>query len=119
MRRSIIAALELRSHRVTPAADGATGIRLLEGIQYDVLLTDMLLGEKDGIEVIQAARKHQPGIRIIAISGGGQYLGASYTLNMAVALGAAASLVKPFTMDELITAVEQQPLTNEGPRTNE
>lgn len=98
--------LEGAGHRVTCARTARHGIALIGRENFDVILTDMLLGEDDGIEVVRAARSRQPTPKIIAMSGGGHCLDASYCLELAVAFGAVASLVKPFDFDQLTRAIE-------------
>jgi two-component system, chemotaxis family, chemotaxis protein CheY len=98
--------LEQASHRVTPAATVAEALHLLRRQCFDVVLSDFLVGDDDGIEVLREARLLQPTARLIAMSGGGLHLRPSYCLNLAVAFGATAPLLKPFSGDELLAAVE-------------
>lgn len=105
MRTMIRAMLESAGHSVTEAENGRTGIRALQGAeQIDVLVTDILMPEADGIEVIRAAGD-RPGLGIIAISGGGSYMPAAVSLAMSEAFGARKVLFKPFRKQELLEAI--------------
>lgn len=91
-------------YRVFTAADGRTGLKVLERAPVPMLITDIFMEEMDGIELITRIHKRFPQMKIIAISGGGAYR-ASECLRLATALGADESLAKPFRADELIHAV--------------
>ncbi|HEX8470765.1 MAG TPA: response regulator [Brevundimonas sp.] len=101
-----IASEMLRStnHAAVLAEDGLEVLRLLDGITVDVLVTDMLMPNMDGVEVIMAARAKYPALKVLAISGGGS-VGASYMLHMAKVLGADAILEKPLKLDTFIGAI--------------
>jgi YesN/AraC family two-component response regulator len=70
----------------------------------DLLVTDILMPEADGLEVIRAASA-RPELGIIAISGGGNYMPAAVSLAMSEAFGARKVLFKPFRKQELLDAV--------------
>ena len=90
---------------MTEAENGRTGISALRGAEpIDVLVTDILMPEADGIEVIRAA-SDRPGLGIIAISGGGSYMPAAVSLAMSEAFGARKVLFKPFRKQELLEAI--------------
>ncbi len=71
----------------------------------DLVITDLIMPEEDGLEVIMKIREKKPGIKIIAISGGGKAGPGSY-LNLAKALGADAVFSKPFSVGELVSKIE-------------
>jgi CheY-like chemotaxis protein len=98
-------ALTKMGYVVTSAANGAEAFRAISANRFDVVITDMLMPERDGIEVIGEIRRTQPDARIIAMSGGGRGSRDHY-LQTAKGLGAHATLGKPFSMSEL-TAVLQ------------
>lgn len=81
-------------------------LNLLRKGRFDLVITDVLMPEIDGAEVISATMVHQPGAAILAMSGGGPYLPAGLCLKIATALGAGAPLAKPFHLVELLSAVE-------------
>ena len=70
----------------------------------------MLIGDRDGSEVIAATRMNQPNARIIAMSGGSTMFRPSYCLTQAIAWGAAEPLMKPFSFDQLMAALENHPV---------
>lgn len=104
--------LERRGHAVRDAADGAVGLSLLWSARPDVLVTDLYMPEKEGIETIVEVREAYPDLPILAVSGGGT-VGADGSLGDAEALGADASLAKPFTVEAFADAVERL-LAGEG-----
>jgi CheY-like chemotaxis protein len=86
---------------VHEAADGLEAIRMVRAGGVDVVITDLIMPNQEGIETIQIIRREFPDVRIIAISGALQ----SEYLQMARALGADATLRKPFTPEALLRAV--------------
>ncbi|MFI5336953.1 MAG: response regulator transcription factor [Opitutales bacterium] len=104
--RSIIAMmLGASGHAVRQAADGSAGIRLYQQSPADVVITDVVMPEKEGLATIIELRKINPRVRIIAISGGFAFDSKLY-LNMARKLGADQVLRKPFLPEELKAAVD-------------
>lgn len=96
--------LERDGHTVLEAADGEMGLEVLRETRVDLVITDILMPNKEGIETILDLREIYPDIKIIAISGGGRIKATTY-LDMAKRLGADAVLKKPFEMKELLDAV--------------
>lgn len=96
--------LERAGHRVREAPDGARGIMLYREEAADVVVTDLIMPEKEGIETIIELREEYPGVRILAVSGGGS-IDPGGPLTDATYLGADAALAKPFTVEELQDAV--------------
>ena len=96
--------LEQAGHEVTEAVNGAEGIQLYERDRPDLIITDIIMPEKEGVETIIALRQADPNLPIIAISGGGR-LEATDFLTMAKKLGARHTLSKPFRRDQLLEAV--------------
>jgi CheY-like chemotaxis protein len=91
-------------HDVTMARDGAEGLELFEKTKPDLLITDIVMPVKEGIEVLLELRSRKAPVKIIAISGGGRVNARQY-LAMAKLLGAAQVLEKPFTREELTQAL--------------
>jgi two-component system, chemotaxis family, chemotaxis protein CheY len=106
MRRSVAMALEKRGHALSEAADGAEALRILAARSIDLVITDLLMPETDGIETILELRRLYPATKIIAISGGGDYQSGKGFLRAAESLGADRTLAKPFEFRELLPAVE-------------
>jgi CheY-like chemotaxis protein len=98
--------LGMAGHEVVEAADGDSALRAAGQGRFDVLVTDIIMPGKDGLETIMAIRRKQPGIRILAVSGGGRLAADSY-LTVAKPLGADATLTKPFEPRQLIEAVRK------------
>ena len=96
--------LERAGHTVEDAPNGAAGLRQFSSRPADVVVTDIIMPEKEGLETIIELKRDYPGVKIIAISGGGARLDAQYLPN-AKALGADCTLEKPFEPREVIEAV--------------
>lgn len=102
MRRS----LELAGHDVIEASDGSGGIAQYRSTSADVVVTDILMPDSDGIELISSLRRVDPQVRILAISGGGS-TGRVDFLRMASTLGARSTLSKPFSPAQLQARVAE------------
>ena len=96
--------LERAGCRVTDASDGDVALRCQRSDPADVLLTDMVMPGKEGVETIREFRRLYPAMRLVAMSGGGIGDASTY-LEVARAFGAAALLKKPFSNEELLRAV--------------
>lgn len=92
-------------HEVTMAADGAKALKLIETTVFDVVITDLIMPEMEGLSLLRELRKNKSPLKVIAMSGGGRGSAADY-LDMAKMLGAAATLPKPFTQKELTDVIE-------------
>ena len=99
-------ALERAGYEVVEATDGRAGIQLQHATLADVIITDILMPEQEGLETIRELRRDFPTTKIIAISGGGQ-LGNYNFLTIAEHLGARRVLQKPFGLREMLDAVEE------------
>jgi CheY-like chemotaxis protein len=104
LRSALRRLLERLGCHVTEASNGDEALRLQSTVSADVLLTDMLMPVKEGIETIRAFRKEYPQVRVIAMTGGGTGGAVTY-LQLAQRLGAATVLPKPFTSEELARAL--------------
>jgi CheY-like chemotaxis protein len=98
--------LEEAGHEVLEARNGEEGLASLAREQIDLVLTDIFMPEKDGIETIGEIRRLCPEVKIIAISGYADDSASPY-LRIAQHLGADAALCKPVDPEELISAVSQ------------
>jgi CheY-like chemotaxis protein len=94
-------------HVVTAAASGRELLKLLEGQSFDLVITDIVMPDGDGHDVIAAVTRLRPGTRVLAISGGGQHMPTDAGLRIAKGLGADGMITKPFTKEQLLRAVEQ------------
>ena len=100
------AVLELEHHDVTTASNGTAAMAALANGTFDVVVTDIVMPDKEGLETIMEMRKLKPDLPIIAMSGGGRGSSADY-LEMAAMLGARKTLAKPFSTQELLDAVSE------------
>lgn len=105
-REMLVQMLALDQHRVTVAQDGEVGLRLSQQVRPDLIITDILLPHKDGIEIIMALAQQENATPIIAISGGRRAISAEFNLESAALMGIKASLAKPFTRAELRQAIQ-------------
>jgi len=96
--------LEEEGYRVSEAADGEEGLSALQTTPVDLIITDIFMPNKEGIETIRTVRKQFPQIKILAISGGGRHK-LTHSLPEALQFGAHGTLTKPFTPDQLVEAV--------------
>ena len=97
--------LSAHGHEVVEAGNGNEGLRALESQAFDLVVTDIIMPEKEGIETIRAIRHRSPEIGIVAISGGGRTSTLDF-LGAAKKLGADQALHKPFTGSQLLEVVE-------------
>jgi CheY-like chemotaxis protein len=98
--------LEEAGHSVSYASTGSEVIRLLARQPCDLALVDVLMPDGDGLDVIFAVKRSHPGTRALAISGGGKYMVAAECLRVAKGVGADGVLLKPFTRQQLLDAIE-------------
>ncbi len=96
--------LERDGHEVETASNGKDGIELFEKRKPDLLITDIIMPEKEGLETIFLLRKKHPELKIIAISGGGR-IGPDEYLPVAKLLGASAVFQKPLVAKVFMQAV--------------
>jgi CheY-like chemotaxis protein len=102
--------LEAEDFTVLEADDARRGLEIVEANQPDVVLIDLIMPERDGIETIGEIRRRWPQLPIVAISGGGR-LGPSLYLELAESLGASACLSKPLDMAQFKRAIAPLPFT--------
>jgi DNA-binding NtrC family response regulator len=98
--------LERAGFTVFSTGHGSQAIIRYKTDPTDVVITDLIMPETDGLEIIQELRKIDPAVRILAISGGGRVDAEEY-LSVARKFGALEVLPKPFTGQELKQAVER------------
>ncbi len=97
--------LERHGHAVTVARNGGEGIAKQRATPFDIVITDLVMPEKEGIETIREILQEFPELPVVAMSGGGRKATSSY-LDVAGFMGAAATLAKPFLEADLLTALE-------------
>ena len=105
LREMIRISLTRRKFTVMEAANGKEAIVHFKPSLTDIVVTDLIMPEEDGLKVIMKLRELKPSIKVIAISGGGKAGPGSY-LNLARALGADAIYSKPFSINDLVAKIE-------------
>ena len=98
--------LEREGYEIVEAADGVAGIKIYRQNPADLIITDLIMPNKDGIGMIIDLKKEFPDVKIIAMSGGGLNKPDGY-LKGAKKLGAACTLTKPIDRDEMLKAVRE------------
>jgi len=104
VRFSVCQMLEDEGHQVEEAADGVEGIAKVAAGPLDLMITDIVMPRKEGLETIAEAKQMQPNMRVIAISGGGP-VGQFNYLELAKQFGADEVLAKPFKKQDLVAVV--------------
>ncbi|MCZ6680199.1 MAG: response regulator [Candidatus Poribacteria bacterium] len=107
IRTALCAALEHIGHEVVGAPDGEMGLRLYREKPTDLVILDIFMPEKEGLEAIMELKRDFPDVKIIAISGGGTVVGGWDPLTIAEHLGAVRTFTKPFALKEIIEAVRE------------
>ena len=103
VRRLIIRILIGAGHTVREAQNGEVGVRMFREARPSLVITDILMPEREGIETIRELRRETPAVPILAISGGCNF---DY-LTIAMHFGADAKLAKPFSPAELLNLVAE------------
>ncbi len=98
--------LEKAGYDVDIAINGEEGLRYYEKYPADLIITDIVMPEKEGLETIRELKNHNPDIKIIAISGGGRVDAKEY-LESARLFGASKVFSKPFAQGEIVNAVQE------------
>ncbi len=105
LRAMLKAALIRKDFTVVEAGNGKEALVKFKPGVTDLVVTDLIMPDEDGLKVIMEIREKKPGIKVIAISGGGKAGPGSY-LNLASALGADKVFYKPFAVADLIREIE-------------
>ncbi len=98
--------LERHGYDVLLTDDGDEGIRLCREEEVDLVITDVIMPNKEGLEIILELRRNFPNVKVIAMSGGG-HIGPNEYLDLAAKMGAQRTLNKPFVMNDLLIAVRE------------
>jgi len=105
-RRVVGRRLMQEGHDVVEASNGIAALRLLHSTVVDLIVTDIIMPEMEGLEFIRILHKRPSRPKVIAISGGGRGPASDY-LEMARNFGADATLLKPFTKMELVEEIDR------------
>jgi CheY-like chemotaxis protein len=106
VREMLKTALIKHRYTVLEASNGKEAIARFKPAVVDLVITDILMPEEDGLKVIMALKELKPDIKIVAISGGGK-AGPNNYLSLAKALGADMVVTKPFSVNELIRKIKE------------
>ena len=99
-------AMTSKGHAVTTAVNGKEGMKRFAEAAFDRVITDIIMPDKEGIEMIMEMLRQAPGTKIVANSGGGRTGNVEF-LEMAKTLGASATLKKPIRLAELYETLDQ------------
>jgi YesN/AraC family two-component response regulator len=102
---TLSSALESKGHTIVTAANGLEGLKRFAEGGFDLVITDIIMPDKEGIGMIMEMRSVMPAAKIIAISGGGR-TGNVEVLKMAGELGAMTTVKKPIRLAELFSVVD-------------
>lgn len=97
--------LEHAQHTVIEAPNGEIALRVWREQPADLIITDILMPEKDGLEVIRELRRESPTAKVIALSGGSRRIHFD-ALDVAKRFGAVRTLTKPFELKDLLQTVD-------------
>lgn len=97
--------LERVGYEVDLASNGDKGLELFKKLPVDLVITDIIMPEKEGLETIREMKRLRSDLKIIAMSGGGKVSSDNY-LNTAKIFGASRILSKPFSQKQMVSAVQ-------------
>ena len=106
LREMLKLSLARKRYIIQEAENGKDAINHFKPAVTDLVITDLIMPEEDGLKVIMKLKEIKPSVKIIAISGGGKAAPGSY-LNLAKALGADAIYSKPFSVSTMIGKIEE------------
>lgn len=92
-------------HEIMEAENGMHACKSFQNVDIDLIITDLVMPEQNGIEMIIQLKKTHPNVKVIAISGGSGFSGQIDLLSVAKLLGAKHIIKKPFTVDQIREAV--------------
>lgn len=101
IRNILCASLKKEEHEVYEASSGMDATSMLDERDFDLMITDLVMPEKSGIDLIMEIKEKQPDLTIIAISGGGGINGRFDYLPIAQLIGADNIIRKPFSVAEI------------------
>lgn len=104
--------LRIKGYETETATNGIEAIELLEQSHFDLIITDILMPDMDGFELMATLKKRNENIAMIGISGGGDVPSGIY-LKAARHMGSVTTLTKPVLHEDLLAAVEQALAANE------
>ncbi len=106
LRSALAQFLSRKGFRVVEAQDGRSAEGVLRKAFPDLIVTDLIMPDRDGLELLEFVRQHAPSVPVIAMSGGGRISPANY-LEIAQRLGAVRTLEKPFPTTQLLNTLQE------------
>jgi DNA-binding response OmpR family regulator len=106
LRDTLMQLLLRAGHEAMAPPTGAEAARAIKAAGYDIVITDVIMPDLDGLEVVRMVRGVKPGCPIIAISGGSRRMPAEFGLSLARKIGADLVLGKPFSRERLMAAID-------------
>ena len=100
--------LERNNYDVIVAADGEIGIRMFRETPTQLVITDIIMPNKEGVETIFELQEYFPDVKVIAMSGGGRSMPGDYLDMVEKISNVVGTLMKPFAMNELLALVKKQ-----------
>lgn len=101
--RSVLCdALRKRGYEATDSASAASGLRILQHHSFDLILSDVVMPDMDGIEFLRKVKKENPDQPVVLMSG--NTIGQQF-FKAAELFGSKVNLQKPFSIDEMLTAI--------------
>jgi DNA-binding NtrC family response regulator len=107
IRQLLCKILRIENHEVIQAANGREGLQICDLMPVDLVITDIIMPETEGLETIIELRRRHPSLPVFAISGAGPAIRLD-VLSIAVSFGARRSFEKPFSPGEILTAVRDE-----------
>jgi YesN/AraC family two-component response regulator len=105
-RKMLCQTIEKAGHTVSEAVNGTKGVESFQQTPVDLVITDIVMPDKEGIETIMEIRRMAPSIKIIAVSGGGR-IGSDSYLDLARKLGAVETFSKPIDRKKLVETIDK------------
>jgi CheY-like chemotaxis protein len=107
LREGVREILETADYQVIEARDGEEALAQFAVSNIDLVITDVVMPNMDGVDFVTRLRETFPDVPILTISGGSRVVSARFGLDSALLSGANASLTKPFTVKQLLEKVQQ------------
>ncbi|CAM8654637.1 CheY FOG, CheY-like receiver [Burkholderiales bacterium] len=107
LREGVREILETADYQVIEARDGEEALAQFAVSDIDLVITDVVMPNMDGVDFVTRLRETFPDVPILTISGGSRVVSARFGLDSALLSGANASLTKPFTAKQLLEKVQQ------------
>ena len=107
IRKMLRQTLEQAGYEVVDAPDGREGLRLYRESPTDLIIIDIIMPVKEGVETVIEFRRDFPDVKIVAISGGSRNIDSQSCLSYVKALGVSHRFTKPFDRKELLEAIQE------------